>query len=89
MKIKKFNENTYLESIEDKRLERLRNLLTPLFTLVQISSDNSDGKFDDLIKKSLKTCKEVLPLIKVALKDNVTREELGQLYTDPSNRENI
>lgn len=73
-------------TVEDKRLERLRNLITPLINLTMFIKDNKDGKLDGIIEDSVERCLDVIPLIRKALKDDITMEELYQLYTDPKNR---
>jgi len=73
-------------SLEERRLERLRNLLTPIFNLPLFIKDNEDGKFDDIINDTAKKAEELIPMIKEALRSDITLDELNQLYTNPENR---
>lgn len=73
-------------TLEERRLERLRNLLTPLVNLPSYINNNEDGKLDEFIKKSAKSAEELIPLVKEALRSDITIEELNKLYTDPENR---
>ena len=75
-----------LTPLEEKRLERLRNLLSPLCNLPDMIVNNTGGVFDSLILKTAEKSKEVLPMILKALESNITLSELNQLYTDPLNR---
>lgn len=73
-------------NLEERRLERLRNLLTPLINLPTFIERNEDGKFDDIINSSAEKCNEVIPFIREALRSDITLEELNQLYVNPENR---
>ena len=74
-------------TVEQRRCERLRNLLSPAYTLAQfVQEDNVDGKLDKYIKNSADRVMEVWPMIEKALDPNVTIEELNQLYSEPENR---
>jgi len=73
-------------SLEQRRLERLRNLLTPFINLPLFIRDNKDGKFDDIVNDTAKRAEELTPMIKEALRSDITLEELNQLYTNPENR---
>lgn len=72
-------------TLEERRLERLRNLLTPLMNLPDFILNNESGKFDNLIKSTAERGKEVAPLIKKALSSDVTLKELNKLYINPEN----
>jgi hypothetical protein len=74
-------------TLEQRRCERLRNLLSPAYTLAQfLQEDNEDGKLDNIIKDSADKVLEVWPMIEKALDPNATLEELNQLYSNPENR---
>jgi len=73
-------------NLEERRLERLRNLLTPMFNLPLFIKGNEDGKFDDIIKKTADKAEELMPMIKEALRSDITLNELNQLYINPENR---
>lgn len=81
--IKKFNE-AYQDgddySLEERRLERLRNHLSPFLTLPEMVKMNKDGKLDDMIDKTIETCEKLSPMVKRALADDVTLEELNKMY---------
>jgi len=72
--------------IKERRLERLRNLMSPSFNLPLFIQENENGKLDDLIKSTADKAAKSLPLIKEALRSDITLLELGQLYVDPENR---
>jgi hypothetical protein len=73
-------------SLEERRLERLRNLLTPIMNLPSFVKENEDGKYDDIIQNTADIAEKVIPLIKEALRSDITLNELNQLYTNPENR---
>ena len=73
-------------TLEQRRCERLRNLLTPFYSITQFVQENKDGKYDEIIKDSSDKALETWPLIEKALDPNATLEELNQLYTDPENK---
>jgi hypothetical protein len=73
-------------SLEERRLERLRNLLTPIMNLPSFVKENEDGKYDDIIQNTADIAEKVIPLIKEALRSDITLDELNQLYTNPENR---
>lgn len=75
-----------MNEVESKRLERIRNLLTPLFQLPELLENNNSGQHTKLIDKLIKQSKEVIPMIGNALDPNVSIYDLNQLYFDPSNR---
>lgn len=72
-------------TLEERRLERLRNLLTPLINLPEFILRNEDGHLDDIIKSSAEKSKDLIPLIKEALRSDITLKELNRLYTNPEN----
>jgi hypothetical protein len=75
-------ENQYDEgmTLEERRLERLRNLLSPFLFLPELMKMNKDGKFDNLIENNIDICIETEPLIRKCLSDGVTLDELNKLY---------
>lgn len=72
-------------NIEQRRCERLRNLLGPLYNLAQFIREDND-KLEELIKEEANRAMENWPLIEKALDPNSTLEELNQLYLNPENR---
>jgi hypothetical protein len=73
-------------NLEERRLERLRNLLTPMFNLPLFVKGNEDGRLDDIIKDTADKAEKLMPMIKEALRSDITLNELNQLYSDPENR---
>ena len=73
-------------NLEERRCERLRNLLSPMYNLAQMIESNEDGNFDELIKKESKKALENWDLIEIALTPSSTLDELNKLYHDPENR---
>lgn len=75
---------------EERRLERLRNLMQPLWTLAELINkediDNCSDSMKNLIKECASTCKECMPLITKAMDSDVTLEELENLYLDPKSK---
>ena len=67
-------------TVDQKRLERLRNLLTPLINLPMMMEDNEDGKMDEIVQSQMKTALDVIPLVREALREEITMEELKKLY---------
>lgn len=75
-------------TLEEKRLERLRNLLSPFITLSQLIEDELDNEeYKQLILDTAKTCNKLNGFVKKALKDNVTIEELNSLYLENSDED--
>jgi hypothetical protein len=72
-------------NVEQRRCERLRNLLSPLYNLAQFIQEDND-KLEELIKREADRAMENWPLIEKALDPNATLEELNQLYLDTNNR---
>ncbi len=72
-------------NIEQRRCERLRNLLGPLYNLAQFIQEDND-KLEELIKEEANRAMKNWPLIEKALDPNSTLEELNQLYLNPENR---
>lgn len=81
----------YIMTKEQKRLERLRNQLSPLYGLADMVLANADSDKDlsDIILSAAKRAKLNQPLIKDALELDITYEELGQLYLEDHNKEPI
>ena len=75
-------------TLEERRRERLRNLLTPLVNLPSFVTSNVDGKYDEIITSTAKKSEQLVPMIKEALRSDITLDELNQLYSDVENREN-
>ena len=77
-------------TIEERRLERLRNLIQPLWTLSDILNREDIDECSDDMKKLIKecaiSCKEHMPLVKKALDSKTTLEELENLYLDPKSK---
>jgi hypothetical protein len=75
--------------IDYKRCERLKNLLSPLFILSELISEENLN--DDEVKEILLKCKKasdmVKPLIRKGLNPKITLDELNELYLDKQNNE--
>jgi hypothetical protein len=77
--IKPFNESSDDMSLEERRLERLRNLLSPFLFLPELIEKNEDGKFDKMIQDTAKTCKDIEELVRKCLSEHATLDELNNL----------
>lgn len=75
------------ETTEERRLERIRNLMTNMYNLPQFIME-SDGspEMDKLIKNTAEKAMGSMPYLDKALDLNTTLEELYQLYENPENR---
>jgi len=72
------NHMDIFNELEEKRLERLRNLLTPFLLLPELVKDNN---YPDSLKiDTADTCLKILPLIHKALSEDITLDELHNLY---------
>ena len=69
-------------NLEQRRCERLRNLLTPFYLLPQFIQ-NSDSEIDQSIKDIANRAMSNWPLIEKALDPNALLEELEKLYNEP------
>lgn len=68
---------------EERRLERLRNKLTPFFTMVDLSEMYFSGKitleqFTKLGKSNLKACNK--DVIRELLRSDATLDEINNCY---------
>ena len=75
------------ETTEERRLERIRNLMTNMYNLPQfiVESDGSP-EMEKLIKNTAEKAMGSMPYLDKALDLNTTLEELYQLYENPENR---
>ena len=71
-------------SLEESRCERLRNLITPLWTLPDILErflTNGELYFDkEFILELIKNANESKPMLKRLMDPDITKEEIATLY---------
>lgn len=67
--IKPFNESSDDMTLEERRLERLRNLLSPFLFLPELIE----------MKNTVQTCKDTEELVRKCLSEHATLDELNNL----------